>query len=114
MEKQYKVDLWVEDGVTRVMAFFSNFDGDVAKWRDSFYEIWRYQMTYSFAYELTVHETSDKDICVDMLIKDAYKDNVKDMMEDLGYKNIDFWPEHIGIAQLWDIDDYDLCFVRAE
>lgn len=106
MGKEIRTTLWVEDGVTRVRAYITDFVQDFGStWKGSFYELWRYQMTWNFAYEIKVHETSDKDVCVSMLVKNAYLKNVLDTMESLGYRNVQIEEEHIGIIQIYDIDD---------
>ena len=104
MEKEIKTSLFVEDGV-RVMAYLSDFNNDVNDWKKSFYEIWRYQMTWDFVFEIKIYEVHGGDICVSMLIKKSYSNNVLDMMEYLGYANVRITEEHVGIVQVWDIDD---------
>lgn len=104
MEKVVRADLWIEEGV-RYRAFLNDFDGDVAKWKNAFYEIWRYQMTWHFAYEIGVHECSDKDVCISVLVRPAYKDNAKDMLEAIGCRNIHTEVEAVGVVPTYDIDD---------
>lgn len=113
-EKEFKTTLWVEGGVTRMRAYRSDFTGSTEEWKRSFYEIWRYQMTWDFAYEIRVHEVSDGDICVDLLVKDAYLNHAKDMMKYLGYGNVRCSSEHIGVVELYDINDEDLFTVVAD
>lgn len=105
MEMEVKTSLWIEDGVSRVRAYISDFAKDSGNdWKNSFYELWRYQMTWDFAHEIKAHEVHDGDVCVSMLIKDAYKANVLDMMEYLGYRNVRIDSEHLGVIQTYDID----------
>ena len=105
MEKEVRTSLWIEDGVLRVRTYISDFDKESGNnWKESFYELWRYQMTWDFAHEIKVHEVSGGDVCVSMLIKKAFKDNVLDTMKYLGYRNIRIEEEHVGVIQLYDID----------
>ena len=96
----------------RVTANYGNFDGDIAKWKESFYMIWRYQLTWSFAYEITLNE-SRRGVFVDLLIKPAFKNDVAGMMEDLGYKEVQFSDERVGVIYRYDNDipsDIDYIF----
>lgn len=117
MEKEVKTTLWIEDAV-RVRAFFNDFDGDIPKWKEAFYEIWRYQMTWSFVHEIEVHEVGQRrdgnyDLCTSLLVKPAYRKNVESMMGDLGYKNLHITEEPVGVVQTWDIDDEDAQMVST-
>lgn len=104
MEKEVKTTLWIEDGAVRVEAEFQNFDGDVAKWKDSFYQIWRYQMTWDFAYSIDLIERRRTGVTLRMLVRKAYMPQVRDMLNDLGYRDIKEDSEHVGIVQLYDIN----------
>lgn len=104
MEKEVRTTLWIEDGAVRLEADGNDFDGDVAKWKNAFYQMWRYQMTWDFAYSIKVAERRKTGVYVSLLIKKAYLRQVKEMLGDLGYKNISEWEEHVGIVQLYDID----------
>lgn len=114
MEREVKTTLWIEDGVLRVRAYISDFDGGHEKWQKSFYMLWRYQMTWDFAYEITVHEVHDGDVCVSMLIKESYKDQLLNTMEGLGYRNVRVEPEHVGIVQSYDITYGDKSVPEAD
>lgn len=104
-EKRVRTDLWIEDGAIRIRAYISDFDSESGNdWKKSFYELWRYQMTWDFAHEIKVHEVHDGDVCVSMLIKKSFKKNVLDTMEHLGYRNIEVDKEHVGVIELYDID----------
>ena len=87
----------------RVTASYEKFDGDLAKWKESFYTIWRYQLTWSFAYEVNLNE-SRRGVFVDLLIKPAYRKNVEDMMDDLGYKEVQYDDERVGVIYRYDND----------
>lgn len=102
MEKEIRTSLWIEDGAKRVRAFDSDFEG--SNWKLAFYEVWRYQMGWRFAYEITVHEVHGGEVCVSMLIKPAYEKNVLDMMESLGYRNVQVSTEHVGVIEGYAIE----------
>lgn len=102
-----KVEIYPEDAV-RVTATYKDFDGNIAQWRDTFYELWRYQMTWSFAYELAVRE-GKCGVFVDILAKPAYKSDILRTMEALGYKEVNAYEVKVGVIDSWaldsDIDD---------
>lgn len=103
-DKCVRTDLWVENAI-RVRTFRSDFDGTTDEWKRVFYEVWRWQMTWDFAYEIRVHEMHDGDLCASLLIKSAYKKQCVDMLEEYGYRNIKVENEPVGIVQLYDIED---------
>lgn len=102
MDKTAKVTLWFEDAV-RVKLYLKNFD-ESKDWKTAFYELWRYQMTWDFAYEIKVCEARNDGVYVSMLIRKAYMKNVIDVMEELGYGNLNTDTEHVGIVETYDID----------
>lgn len=67
----------------RFTATFERFDGDVEKWKQAFYEVWRHQLTYSFAYEIELRENRSG-VFLSMLVKEDYKDKAEGLAE-LGY-----------------------------
>ena len=85
----------------RVTARYEDFEGDIAKWKDSFYTVWRYQLTWSFAYRIDLRE-SRKGVFIDLLVKPAYRKNVIEMLEDLGYRNVAENTEFIG--EVWALE----------
>ena len=82
-----------------VRTKLSDFDGNVEKWKYNFYEIWRYQMTWSFAYEIRVHELHGGDVELLIIAKPSYKENILSMLEGLDYKNVIV--EDISIGEVW-------------
>lgn len=84
----------------RFTASFKEFDGDVAKWRDAFYEVWRHQLTYNFAYEIELRENRSG-VFLSMLVRESFKECAEGF-DEYGYKfSID--EETAGV-----INDYDL------
>lgn len=71
----------------RIEATFEDFDGDLNGWKDSFYQMWRWQMTYDYAYSMKVDDRrSGVYFCA--VVKPAYKDQVVEAMEAYGYREI--------------------------
>lgn len=105
MEKEVKTTLWIEDGATRIETDFADFGGTVNEWKSAFYEVWRYQMTWGFAYSINVRERRNTGVYMSLLIKSGYKKLVLELLDDLGFGNVVTSDENIGVVQLYDIDD---------
>ena len=71
-------------------------------------------MTWDFAYEIKVHEVNGGDVCVSMLVKDAYLDSVNRTLESLGYQKCRTAKEHIGIIETYELEDDKIWTVTAE
>ena len=91
---------------TEVRAFLSDFDGSVEDWKLKFYELWRWQMTFSFAYKIKVHDVSDGDVCVDMIVKNERLETVLDLMDGYGYQNIRRAEVDVGL--IWELEHEEL------
>lgn len=111
MSRPKQVEVYPE-GALLVIAHFKDFDGDFQKWKDSFYELWRYQMTWSFAYELIVTESKKNGVFVRMVINRTYENPLLNTMEDLGYKDIKVSGAVVGVIEFLEFDgDYAECIV---
>ena len=87
----------------RVSTLFKDFNGDVQAWKDSFYELWRYQMTWDFAYDINLIDTRSGGVRLTIVTKSVYKDQLVETMTDLGYGNIKTADEYIGIVYGGDL-----------
>lgn len=94
----------------RFTATFEAFGGDVEKWKQAFYEVWRHQLTYSFAYEIELRENRSG-VFLSMLVREAYKEQAEGLSE-LGYHfSID--EETAGVINDYDLpDDVECIFVE--
>lgn len=104
MEKEVKTTLWIQDDAVRIETDLNDFAGNVEEWKKAFYEVWRYQMTYDFAYNIRVSERRESGVYMSMLVKKAYAEQTKELLKHLGCQKITEWGEHVGIVQLYDID----------
>lgn len=100
-----KCDVWYEKCFC-VVANFNDFKGDVSKWKMAWYELWRFQMTFSMAYQMYLVDGRNG-VFVSIHVKEAYLDNLKASMDDLGYRNIKTSEELVGLVD----DVTDDCFV---
>lgn len=93
----------------RFTARYSDFDGNLTTWKDAFYEVWRHQLTYSFAYEIELRENRSG-VFLSMLVKEDFKEKAEGLSE-LGYRfTID--EETAGIVNDYDLpDDVECLFV---
>lgn len=93
----------------KIQARYEDFDGSHEKWMSSFYEIWKYQLTWNFAWKIELLERVDG-VLVSMNVKPEFADNVKAMMESLGYRNMEISKMYVGIInevkhdELYDVD----------
>lgn len=85
MKKTIGYDL---DEAVWVRSYLNDFDGDVAAWKNAFYELWRWHLTFDFAYEIKIDESRQNGVFVWMIISPVHKENVTGLMEDLGFRNI--------------------------
>lgn len=114
MDKKARVNVWMEDALN-VSATLNDFDGDVQKWKLTFYELWRYQMTWHFAYRISVHDRRNGGVYVCILCKPAYEKNIVETMESLGYRNIIVEHENIGTIECTDLpEDMLIDFVDVD
>ena len=86
----------------RMTAHYQDFEGQIEKWKDSFYMVWRYQMTWDFAYEIAVRDSRRYGVFIDILVKEAFKKDALKMLEDLGYRNVETSEENVGVV--WEFE----------
>ena len=92
-----KEEIKVRDAV-RIEASYEDFNGNLDKWKDSFYQLWRLQLTWGFAHRITLNETKHG-VFVSLLVRPAYRDNAVETMDGFGYKNIKTYHENIGVIE---------------
>ena len=99
-----------EEKAIAIEATYEDFDGEINRWRESFYTIWRWQLTWSFAYRIEIRERRTG-VYLWMLIKPAYKANILDTMDDLGYREIKTEDVTVGLVSSYDFEGLeDLIF----
>lgn len=79
--------------------------GDIDAWKAAFYEIWRYQMTFDFAYSIAVRESRASGVFFDLLVKEGQEDDAKDMLERLGCSEIQCYEQPVGIVEGYELPD---------
>lgn len=75
-------------------------------WRNAFYEVWRWNMTWNFAYSIKLIESRSDGVVLILTIKRAFFDQVFSMLEDLDYSNIHY--------DFIDVGFVDCCETEAE
>ena len=96
-----------EQKAYRVIAHFKDFEGLVDKWVKQFYELWRLQLTWSYAYSIELNESRANGVYVDLLIKTPYKKHLVECMEELGYANIQVHEVKVGMVDAFDHNELD-------
>ena len=97
-EKYATVDVYFEDAV-RISAYYEDFDGDVKKWKNAVYEMFRWNMTYSFANKIDVLESRSSGVFLLIFANPKFEKNIVETMEDLGFRNIRAEHEDIGVIE---------------
>ena len=103
-EKYAKVAVYLEDTVY-ITANLNDFDGDVQKWKLAFYELWRYQMTWHFAHEISVFDNSRSGVFVRIICKPSYEKCILGTMEELGFRNIHTEHDNIGTIECSELPE---------
>lgn len=112
MEKEVKTSVWIEEGLY-VTAYLDDFGGSVSEWKNAVYEIFRYNMTWSFAYQIDVRESRNYGVFVSMHCNPNYEKNILNMMEDLKFRNVRAEREDVAVVETYDFpDDLTVMFVR--
>lgn len=89
----------------RMVAYMNDYQGgDLNKWRNSFYEIWRHQMTWNFAYRIELQESRKNGVYVCLDVRLGYKQSALEMLEDLGYRKVNVFEETAGVFDDLDLD----------
>ena len=102
--KQARVTVYREDAV-RITAHFKDFAGTVSEWKDAIYELFRWDMTWSFAHKIDVIESRSNGVFVSLSIKPKFEKPLLETMEDLGFRNIICVHEDIGAIECTDLPD---------
>lgn len=104
MERKARVNVYMEKSLL-VTAKWSDFDGDVQQWKDAIYELFRYQMTWSFAHQIELIDSRNSGVFVSIHCRPAYKENLLDTMEDLCFRNVNVTSEEIGVIECTDLPE---------
>ena len=87
----------------RLTSNIRDFQGSTEDWKLAFYEVWRYQMTWSFMYEIAVRESRKNGVFIDILYAPDFEKSLLNALEDLGYRNV-----KISDCKVAEISAYDL------
>lgn len=94
-------------GAIRITTHYSDFNGNLQEWKYAFYDIWRYQMTWDFAYEISLRESRKNGVFLDLLVKECFKQNAIDLLDELGYMNISTSEENVGIVYEFEHEEFN-------
>ena len=114
MGKSARVYVYTEDAV-HIVSHLNDFTGNVQEWKNAVYELFRYDMTWSFAYKIDVIESRSSGVFVSIVARPAYEQSILDTMEDLGFRNTVAKHEDIGWIECTDLpEDMLVDFVIVE
>ena len=77
--KKATVNVYAED-VVCIYANLDNFDGGLTEWKDSIYQLFRYNMTFDFAHRIDVREGRENGVYVYLVIRPAFQESLMNTM----------------------------------
>jgi hypothetical protein len=95
MEKMARVAVYMEDAVY-ITSCLNDFDGGVQKWKNAVYDMFRWDMTYSFAYKIDVIESRSSGVFILLICRPKFEESIVATMEDNGFRNIKVRHEDVG------------------
>lgn len=107
--------VWVyTDEAFLVTARLDDFRGGLQVWKEALYEMFRWNMTYNFAHRIDVREDRETGVYVSLLIRPAYKRNVVETMESLGFNPV-VASETIGTIECTELpEDMLVDYIRVD
>ena len=100
-----KVDVRKEKSV-QIVSYFNDFDGDVRKWQEAFFELLSWNNTWSTCYVLEICASRARGTFVRVTPHNPDTvDSVIGMMEGLGYKGFKTDDVTIGLAEYCGCDE---------
>ena len=113
MEKKAKVNVYAKEAVT-IYAYWKDFDGDIKRWKNSIYDMFRWDMTYGYAHDILVYESNANGAYIRLIIKPAFKESVLDTMQELGFRNMSVTHDEIGTIDSTELPEdmlYDIVVI---
>ena len=113
MEKKARVNVYAKEAVT-IYAYRKDFDGDIQKWKNSIYEMFRWYMAYGYAHDILVYESNECVAYIRLIIKPPFEDSVLDTMDSLGFKELKVTHDEVGVIECTDMPDdmlYDYVYI---
>lgn len=102
MPKKARVNVYAKDALY-IIAHFGDFDGDVEAWKNAVYQVFRCNMTWSFAHMIDVREGRNLGVYICIIANPVYEENIVSFMEDNGFRNIKTHHEDIGAIECTDL-----------
>lgn len=99
-----KTEVWFEKAVS-ITSHLVDYAHDVDRWKHDFYELWRWQMGYSFAHKIEVIDSLSRGVFISLLVKPEYKNSVIEKMEEYGYGGIVTSYERVAHVDTCDFPD---------
>ena len=103
-EKKARVNLYTEDAVL-ITSHWRDFKGELQDWRNAIYDLFRWDMTYSYAHKIDVIESRKNGVFVSLRIKPEFEESVVETMKDLGFCKIKATHEEIGTIECTELPD---------
>lgn len=104
MEKKARVLVYAEDALY-ITSTLNDFDGDVQKWKNAVYEMFRWDMGYSFAHKIDVVESRSSGVFILLICKPKFEKSIVETMKDNGFRNIKVRHDDIGVIECTEFPD---------
>lgn len=103
-ENSITVRTWFKDfKPENITEFITDNRSKLELWKYSIYELYRYQLSFEYAYSINIRETRRSGVYVMLVIKPAFNTSVLGLLETLGFTNIETENTKTAI-----IDGYEL------
>lgn len=104
MSRMARVNVYKQDAV-RITTHLDDFAGTTDGWKNAVYEMFRWNMTWSFAHWIEVLESRIGGVYLTMMIKPSYEKVLVETMEGLGFRIFTIGHEDIGVIECTDLPD---------
>lgn len=114
MEKKARVNVYAKEAVT-IYAYWKDFDGDIQRWKNSIYDMFRWDMTYGYAHDILVYESNESGAYIRLIIKPPFTEPVLETMQELGFNNLRVTHDEIGTIECTDLPEdmlYDIVVIE--
>lgn len=91
--------------VVAITAYYKDFDGEVEKWRESYFHLLSWKNTWCIPYEMDIYSTSKHEPYLSIIIPSKQKERVLELLNDLGYREVKTCEVDMALIDAYDIDE---------
>ena len=86
----YDMEFSEVKNATWITASFKDFDGDAEKWREAYFSLLAWKNTWGVPYKMDINADHNHEAFLMMVIPEQNREKVLDMLEDLGYRKVNW------------------------